>query len=274
MILFPCWRLSPARQLVLGLVLLVIPVFFFGALGAALPHMPEDARQEIAASWEPPASDIQLEVDAYRGGWLEQAPVRNTMSLLNQTSVFILFTFGRAGGLMLVGMALFQWGLLSGRAPRNVYAVLVGAGLFLGLPMVLTGMVLDINAGWAVEISMFFGLMYNYWGSLFVCLGYLSAIALLHRAGIFQGLWQLLIPAGRMALTCYLGQTLLCTTLFYGHGFGLFGHISRVEQLALTVAIWVLLLAFSHFWLARFRFGPFEWLWRSLTYGRPQPIRR
>jgi uncharacterized protein len=77
-----------------------------------------------------------------------------------------------------------------------------------------------------------------------------------------------------MALTCYLSQTLICTTLFYGHGFGLFGHVERLGQLGITVAIWVFLLIFSRLWLHFFRFGPFEWLWRSLTYGRRQALRR
>ncbi len=274
MILFPCWRLSATRQLAIGLAVLALPAAFSLALGAALPHLPEEAAARITHGWTPPADAIQRELDAYRGGWLDQMPVRSAMSLACQTSVFILYTFGRAGGLMLLGMALFRWGILTGRADRRIYRLLLVAGAFMGFPMVLTGLVLDINNGWAVEISMVFGVLLNYWGSIFVCLAYLSAIVLLHRRGTLAGVWRLLAPAGRMALSCYLAQTLLCTTLFYGHGFGLFGKLERVEQLVLTLAIWILLLAFSHRWLESFRFGPCEWLWRSLTYGRWQPLRR
>jgi len=274
MILFACWKLSPTRQLALALALLALPVVFLLTLAATLPHLPEDAVLQITHSWSPPAADLLRETAAYRGGWLEQMSLRPMVTLSYQTSVFVVYTFGRAGGLMLLGMALFRWGVLTGRADRRVYRLLIVAGFFVGFPMVLTGLVLDINNGWAAEISMVFGVLFNYWGSILVCLAYLSAIVLLHRGGYLRWLWRVLVPPGRMALTCYLGQTLLCTTLFYGHGFGLFGKVERVEQLILTLAIWVLLLAFSHGWLEYFRFGPFEWLWRSLTYGRWQPLRR
>jgi uncharacterized protein len=77
-----------------------------------------------------------------------------------------------------------------------------------------------------------------------------------------------------MAFTNYIMQTLICTTLFYGHGFGLFGQIERAGQAAIVVAIWALQLIVSPIWLRHFLFGPLEWLWRSLTYMRRQPFRR
>ena len=76
---------------------------------------------------------------------------------------------------------------------------------------------------------------------------------------------------GRMALTNYLLQTLICTTLFYGYGFGLYGR-SGLGRHPLTLAIYAVELAWSAWWLRRFRFGPMEWLWRTLTYGRRQPM--
>jgi uncharacterized protein len=77
-----------------------------------------------------------------------------------------------------------------------------------------------------------------------------------------------------MAFTNYLLQTILCTTLLYGHGFGLFAQFERTQQMGVVLAVWVIQLILSPLWLARFRFGPFEWLWRSLTYGSLQPFRR
>jgi uncharacterized protein len=78
---------------------------------------------------------------------------------------------------------------------------------------------------------------------------------------------------GRTAFTNYLLQTVLATTVFYGHGLGLFGSVTRVEQYALVLAIWVLQVTLSVLWLKRYRFGPVEWVWRTLTYGERQPIR-
>jgi uncharacterized protein len=77
-----------------------------------------------------------------------------------------------------------------------------------------------------------------------------------------------------MALTNYLMQTLICTTIFYGHGFGLFGSVERTGQILIVFAIWTAELLWSPWWLARFRFGPFEWVWRSFTYMKIQPLRR
>jgi uncharacterized protein len=77
-----------------------------------------------------------------------------------------------------------------------------------------------------------------------------------------------------MALTCYLLQTIICTTIFYGHGLGLFGKVNRVEQLVVVLAVWAILLVLSPIWLRRFRFGPFEWIWRCLSYWKIFPFRR
>jgi uncharacterized protein len=75
-----------------------------------------------------------------------------------------------------------------------------------------------------------------------------------------------------MAFSNYLLQTLLCTTLFYGHGIGLFGSLERWAQALVVLGLWVLALVISPFWLAKFRFGPVEWLWRSLSYWQFQPM--
>ena len=83
-----------------------------------------------------------------------------------------------------------------------------------------------------------------------------------------------LAAVGQMALTNYLTHTIVCTTIFYGHGLGLFGSVDRTGQLLIVLAIWLGQLTLSPIWLKHFRFGPFEWLWRSLTYGAMQPMRR
>jgi len=78
--------------------------------------------------------------------------------------------------------------------------------------------------------------------------------------------------AGRMAFSNYLGTSIVCTTLFYGYGLGWYGHLSRAQLYPVVIAVWVLMLLWSKPWLARFRFGPLEWLWRSLARMRIQPM--
>lgn len=83
-----------------------------------------------------------------------------------------------------------------------------------------------------------------------------------------------LAPVGRMALTNYLMHSLVFTTVSYSYGFGLYGEIGYLEGLGLTVLIFAIQIPLSDWWLSHFRFGPMEWLWRSLSYGRMQPMRR
>ena len=82
-----------------------------------------------------------------------------------------------------------------------------------------------------------------------------------------------LAPVGRMALTHYIGQSLVCTWIFYGYGLGYFEQLPRAWQPLFAVALFSVQVALSHAWLSRFRFGPMEWVWRSLTYASLQPMR-
>lgn len=82
-----------------------------------------------------------------------------------------------------------------------------------------------------------------------------------------------LVPAGRMALTNYLLQSLLCTWVFYGYGLGYFEQLPRAWQLPFALGLFALQVVLSRLWLRWFRFGPMEWLWRSVTYLRVPPMR-
>ena len=99
----------------------------------------------------------------------------------------------------------------------------------------------------------------------------LFAVALSFPAGARR--LQPLAALGRMTLTTYLAQSLFCTTLFYHWGFGWFGKVRYTGMLAITVALFSAQVVFSVWWLRHYRFGPAEWLWRSLAYGKPQPMR-
>ena len=77
-----------------------------------------------------------------------------------------------------------------------------------------------------------------------------------------------------MAFTNYIMQSVICTLIFNGYGLGLFGQIDRWQGVIVIVLVWVMQLWYSPLWLAKFRFGPLEWLWRTLTYFRLQPLRR
>ena len=111
-------------------------------------------------------------------------------------------------------------------------------------------------------------------GAPALTLFYVSLVITLYKKGFLCGLWNVLVPVGRMALTNYLMQSIICTTIFYSYGFGYFGKLSTSEGIILVFLIFIFQIFFSRYWLSRFRFGPMEWLWRRLTYMTPQPMRK
>jgi uncharacterized protein len=109
-------------------------------------------------------------------------------------------------------------------------------------------------------------------GILGLALAYLSALVLLFQRPAWKRRLSLLAPVGRMALTNYLAQSFLIVAVFYGVGLGLMGKIGTAVCIPIAIFFFAVLTAVSRWWLGRFRFGPAEWLWRSLTYGRAQPM--
>jgi uncharacterized protein len=142
-------------------------------------------------------------------------------------------------------------------------------GLLLGLPLSLAGTSLIHDASqFMPTLGLAFGFSLFTAGAILLALAYLSLVVL----GAERLRW--LAPAGQMALTNYLCQSLFWTWMMYGHGLALAPLFPRWSHLLLAVAFFAIQVAFSHWWLARFRFGPAEWLWRSLTYLKRQPMRR
>ncbi len=127
--------------------------------------------------------------------------------------------------------------------------------------------------GWETGYVLLFARQLNYVGSLLLALGYVAATMLLCRAAAGGRITTALSAVGRTAFSNYLFQTVAATTIFYGHGLGLFGTLSRLELLGIVLLIWAIQIPLSVAWLNRFRFGPVEWLWRTLTYGSRQQLR-
>ncbi len=267
-------RLRPAWQLALGIFIVSIPALILLVTSLTMQLTPPETLQELRADWQPASETIAAEVASYRGGWLKQMDARVPRSAEFQTVGLLFWGLWRAGGLMLMGMALYRWGVLTGSRSRSFYFGMVFLGLAIGLPVVSWGAAQNFANDWMLEFSKFgLGAQPNYWGSLFVSAAYIGLLMLFVRSRALPWLQTALAAVGRTALTNYLLQTILATAIFYGHGLGLFGSVERVGQIGIVVAIWVVQLAVSPLWLRYCRFGPFEWLWRSLSYWRLQPLR-
>ena len=232
-------RLRPLPLIVIGTSLVLVASLISLAAQASMPFWPPDAVADSASRWSPPADVVASEIAAYRGGWWEQMRARVPGALTLQTFVFGVWGFWRASGLFLIGMALFKLGVLTAERPDHFYRRLAAVTLPLGYAVVLYGILENLRAGFAFEYSMFLGAQFNYWGSIPVSLGYIGLIMLACRRHWLPGIQQRLAACGRMALTNYLGQTVLCTFVFYGHGLGLFGAVNRPGQLGVVLAVWV-----------------------------------
>jgi uncharacterized protein len=106
-----------------------------------------------------------------------------------------------------------------------------------------------------------------------LCLFYVAGFALLFQSAPWRRRLMLLAPVGRSALSNYILQSVVCILVFYGIGLGAMGELGATAATALVFVIYPLQIVVSRWWLARFRFGPLEWVWRSATYGRAQPLR-
>jgi uncharacterized protein len=267
MILYGFRNSSPRKLLIFAAIFIFIPFLLWMIFGLSIPHWPEGRIQEIdQENWRPLPEYIRAEVDAYRGSWSHQMTVRAEEALVFQTFVFLLISGWKSSGLMLIGMAFYKLGILTAERDSRFFVRLMIVGFLAGFPLILFGVYENFKHQWDVRFSLFFGPLFNYWGSLFVAFGWIALVMLVVKSSCCLSVVRRLAAVGRMAFTNYILQTLICTTIFYGHGFGLFGSVSRTVQFLITISIWIILIVFSNLWLKFFHYGPLEWLWRSLTY--------
>ncbi len=261
-------RLPPWVLLLLGLIAIAIHSLIYFGIVASIPHWTEHDREGFRNSMQPGAEAVLKELEVVRGGWVGQLRHRAPVSFFFETFLFAISIAWRAGGLMLFGMGLFKLGFFSAMRSARTYWIMVIGGLAIGLPVIIYGHQTIVERNWEPFYAMFAGSEYNYWGSFLVSLAYIGAVMLACQQPALNVFTRPLAAVGQMALTNYLMQSIICTTIFYGHGFGYFGYVERVGQLGVVIAIWMVQLIISPIWLSYFRFGPAEWLWRTLTYGR------
>jgi len=270
MAVFPLRKLSPRLLLTLGIVLLavgpLIEIVFF-----MIPAMLGAGGGGAGTSIE---TVVAQDLEAFRGPWIEQLRMRAHYAFEVQTQGLAILLFWRASGIMLIGMALYKLRVLTGGRSSRVYAVLLVIALTVALPLTAAGFYVNVLTEWqngwlrklAEWIVYFFGILMS--------LGWASIIMLICNSRAWSLVTRPLAAVGRMALTNYLLQSLICTFVFYGHGLGLYGNVERTGQAAVVAGVWLCLLIVSPLWLRFFRFGPAEWVWRTLAYGERQPFLR
>lgn len=237
--------------------------------------------QEMATAWEeflvdyePSAEDQAEEVEARTSSYGSAFKWTADQNLEIYTFVLPMFLFWDALAMMMVGMALYKTGVLQAAKDKSFYLKLMVFGFGSGL--LINGY--EVSGAVTSNFDLFstFGQMQPTYhlGRLGMAIGYIGLLVWICQSGLLTSLTSRLAAVGRMALTNYLMHSLICALIFTGMGFGLLNQFERIELYGIVIAIWIFQLWFSPFWLERYRFGPVEWLWRTLTYGSAPPLKR
>jgi uncharacterized protein len=240
-----------------------------------------EEQQEQLAEWQEmsvflgdPAEQVKNDIEGYSQSYPAVVSYRQPTVTMLQTQATFFFIIWRVGGVMLLGMALMKLGIIDGLRDSGYYKKMMLAGYGIGLPIVVYSAWNLWSHQWEPMWTFRVGMIPNYVGSLFVALGHIGLVMTLIKSGAASRLMARFAAVGRMAFTNYLMHSVILTTVFYGYGLGLYADVPRAWQMAFVVSVIGFQLWFSPIWLKVYRFGPAEWLWRSLTYWRRQPMRR
>ena len=215
---------------------------------------------------------IREELEVKKSGYVDNFIGAAAINIFIQTTALVFNIFWDTLSMMLLGMAFMKWGWFDASRSLRFYsgAMLIGFGI--GLPLNAWETISFVNSGFEPYWSAFNRPTYDI-GRLSLALGYIGLVMMICKAGIFSAIRSALAAVGQMALTNYLGQSIICNLVFLGFGLGLVGELERYQLYYVVFAVWLSQLIFSVLWLRRYRFGPAEWLWRSLTYRVRQPLR-
>ncbi len=275
-------KARPRTLLIWAIILIITPLLFNAAatglvsLGRSVPEAAKQIDLAFAQTEANYIADMERAYQVYASGGFAEITRQRVYDYASMgPSSFFVMGFN-VMAMFLVGAyfgrrQIFQnletnrnffrklllWGLLIGLVGNALYATII-----MPLSLIrLSGPLLLATVGQGI-------------GAPLLSLAYTSALCLLALSPRWSRRLQVLAPAGQMALTNYLMQSVICTLIFYGYGLGLYGQVGTAAGIGLTVAIYLLQVLLSQWWMKRFRYGPAEWLWRSLTYLKPQPMRR
>jgi uncharacterized protein len=298
LVLYPCRKLGPKTLFIVGATLLLLVSslmlpFFLGTAGdvslnkqvsalAAKRKQGKDltpAEQHLEAQWRTRVASqavtgqaIEASIAASHNPYSEQ--VREHLSLYTSMSVdFWEFLIVESVGAMLLGMALFKIGFLTARHRYSTYLRVSIAGFVLSAPFYVWGVIRSYETGfffYTVEKYLFLPYEATRWTSTFGLLGILMIII---KSGAFRRTQRALAAVGRTALSNYILTSLLCQFVFLWGPWKLFGRIDYLDRHLVMLGVWAVNIIASVLWLKAFEHGPIEWVWRSLTYAKLQPLR-
>jgi uncharacterized protein len=296
LMLFPLRKLRPAALLAAGALLLMIvcgitTLVHYSMIWTrdqalavdrlvAAGGQPTEEQRAAQKEWEeeskkikPDPAELAKEIKLHRSGYWELFKWRVKEVALWPAALLFFFWFGDVPGMMLLGMAMLKLGIITAERDRKFYLLMILLGYGIG------GTINAITGYYFAQSGFDLGKERLAWilagepGSLLVAGGHIGLVMLIVKSGWLKRLTSRLAAVGQMALTCYLATSLICMTIFEGYGLGQFAKLQRHQLLYVVFSVWLFLLIASPIWLRHFRFGPMEWVWRSLTYWRKQPMK-
>jgi uncharacterized protein len=304
MLVYPLRRIKPI-YLAMGVPLVAVCDFTAGTLfyqhirteriayveasaAAARSEPLTEAQKDALARWRdiektliPNRADAKENTEKMRSDYATVASVVRPRAWMMQT-IFLPIIVWDSLALMLLGVALYRWGFLSGQWSNRAYGLVMAIGYGIGLPLVIYSFHYRYLHNPNLEASLarmevvpieWVNLIYPFQRILLV-MAHVAALILLYKSGFAQRLFRCLGAVGQMAFTNYIMQSVICTLFFFGYGLNYYAELEYYQIYFVVLAIWVVQLIFSPLWLRFFLFGPLEWLWRSLTYWMLQPLLR
>ncbi len=294
LMLFPFRNSKPWRLVAVGVALLAMGTFMNIFAYTEIKEIKDDgvAAQQFQAAGDTLSKEqkadiatwkeelekkspekIQQTIDnMHRGYWgvfKTKLPVNQYMqtTLVYELWVWDVLSF------MLIGMALFKWGIFQNVRRRRFYILMMIAGYAVGLTINYFEAIIKMRNGFDPVDFDLAEITYQI-GRLFTTMGHIGLFMLFIGSGWLGWLRDALAAVGKMALTNYLLTSVLCAFVFLGFGFGLYGQLQRYQLYYVVAGVWIVQLIISPVWMKYFLYGPAEWLWRSLTYRKQQPFLR
>jgi uncharacterized protein len=295
LILFPFRHMPGPRLLRIGSVLLVVMAVSYIGLGFKQRDMLAEGPKAIAAekrgeklsdkqrefkesyeNWRkanrPNAEELKKDREGWTGSPLKVLETRAGHVASWHSKPYYHPINWDIWSMMFIGMGLMKSGVLTAARSTRYYWTLAAIGYAIGLPVNSYTAWVVIKSNFDPVTQAFAGSLYDV-GRLSIALGHLGLVMAVSKAGWLGWLTSRLGAVGQMAFTNYVMHSVICTVIFTGFGFKLYGSLERYQLYYVVAGIWVFQLIVSPIWLRHYRFGPLEWVWRSLTYWRRQPMR-
>ena len=216
---------------------------------------------------------LKEEMTAHSKGYWSIVMHKAPENMMAQTVGLYRYGFWDTLAMMLFGMAFFKMGILKAAKSNRFYWLMVLIGYGIGITVNYFEGSHIVSSNFSI-LSIYKTYMTYHLGRIPTTCGHIALIMLFVKSGFLPFLQESLAAVGQMAFTNYITHSIICNIIFLGYGFSMYGKLQRYELYYIVGSIWIFQLIFSPIWLKYFRFGPLEWLWRSLTYWKMQPMKR